>query len=158
MIITSKQEMNLRLAVCTFMIFFILSSNDAVGATATPSTDNPEGSVDIFGIKEIYLTKPDGKEWFLNMDNPRSDGIFFIISNKNITRQSDGSWLIDRPEVRMNVDTPPGAAQWKNVEITGYAKVLSVIDPSNETDLAWYARSGRHSNETPCEVRLYRCI
>ena len=44
---------------------------------------------DIFGTKEIYPTKPGGKEWFLNSDDPRSDGIFFITSDKNITRQSE---------------------------------------------------------------------
>jgi hypothetical protein len=37
------------------------------------------------------------------------------------------------------------------VEITGYAKILSVIDPNKQTDLAWYARSGKHSNKSPCE-------
>jgi hypothetical protein len=51
----------------------------------------------------------------------------------------------------MNVDTPPGTQEWKNVEITGYAKILSVIDSNKETDLAWFARSGRHSNESPCQ-------
>ena len=50
----------------------------------------------------------------------------------------------------MNVDTPPGTQEWKNVEITGYAKILSVIDSKKETDLAWF-RSGRHSNDSPCE-------
>jgi hypothetical protein len=40
----------------------------------------------------------------------------------------------------MNVDTPPGISDWKNVEITGYAKILSVKDPSSI-----------HSNKTPCE-------
>jgi hypothetical protein len=51
----------------------------------------------------------------------------------------------------MNVDTPPGLSEWKNVEITGYARILSVIDPSKENDLAWFARSGIHSNKSPCE-------
>ena len=94
--------------------------------------------MDIFGIKEIYPTKLGGREWFLNSDYPEIDGIFFITSDKNITRQSDGSWLINSSEVRMNVDTPPGTQEWKNVEITGYAKILSVIDSNKETDLAWF--------------------
>ena len=51
----------------------------------------------------------------------------------------------------MNVDTPPGLSEWKNVEITGYARILSVIDSSKENDLAWFAGSGRHSNKSPCE-------
>lgn len=119
-------------------------------AAAIPSNNSSKGE-DIFGIKEIYPTRPDGREWFLNSEDPRSDGIFYITSDKNITKQSDGSWLINSSEVRMNVDTPPGLSEWKNVEITGYARILSVIDPSKENDLAWFARSGIHSNKSPCE-------
>ena len=119
-------------------------------AAAIPSNNSSKGE-DIFGIKEIYPTRPDGREWFLNSEDPRSDGIFYITSDKNITKQNDGSWLINSSEVRMNVDTPPETLEWKNVEITGYAKILSVMDSNKETDLAWFARSGIHSNKVPCE-------
>jgi hypothetical protein len=149
MIVRSDKCMNV--VVFTIFVFFFLSYNNVILSVSALSNDNSEGVVDQFGIKEIYPTKPGGREWFLNSDDPRSDGIFFITSDKNITRQSDGSWLINSSEVRMNVDTPPGTPEWKNVEITGYAKILSVIDPNKETDLAWFARSGRHSNESPCE-------
>jgi hypothetical protein len=148
MVITSEKKINI--AVCTISIFFILSCNNVILSSAALSNYSSKEE-DIFGIKEIYPTKPGGREWFLNSDDPRSDGIFFITSDKNITRQSDGSWLINSSEVRMNVDTPPGTQEWKNVEITGYAKILSVIDSNKETDLAWFARSGRHSNESPCQ-------
>ena len=148
MIITS--EKNINIAVCTISIFFILSCNNKILSSAALSNYSSKEE-DIFGINEIYPTRPGGREWFLNSDDPRSDGIFFITSDKNITRQSDGSWLINSSEVRMNVDTPPGTQEWKNVEITGYAKILSVIDSNKETDLAWFARSGRHSNESPCQ-------
>jgi len=147
MIISEKR---INIAVCTISIFFILSCNNAILSVSALSNDSSKEE-DIFGTKEIYPTKPGGKEWFLNSDDPRSDGIFFITSDKNITRQSDGSWLINSSEVRMNVDTPPGTPEWKNVEITGYAKILSVIDSKKQTDLAWFARSGRHSNDSPCE-------
>jgi hypothetical protein len=149
MIVTSKK--NTKMLVYTIFVFFVLSYNNAILSVSALSNDNSERVVDIFGINEIYPTRPGGREWFLNSDDPRSDGIFFITSDKNITRQSDGSWLINSSEVRMNVDTPPGTQEWKNVEITGYAKILSVIDSNKETDLAWFARSGRHSNESPCE-------
>ena len=149
MIVTSKK--NTKMLVYTIFVFFVLSYNNAILSVSALSNDNSERVVDIFGTKEIYPTKPGGREWFLNSDDPRSDGIFFITSDKNITRQSDGSWLINSSEVRMNVDTPPGTQEWKNVEITGYAKILSVIDSNKETDLAWFARSGRHSNESPCQ-------
>jgi hypothetical protein len=145
-------EKNISLVIYTILILFILGYNNNMisSAAAIPSNNSSKGE-DIFGIKEIYPTRPDGREWFLNSEDPRSDGIFYITSDKNITKQSDGSWLINSSEVRMNVDTPPGLSEWKNVEITGYARILSVIDPSKENDLAWFARSGIHSNKSPCE-------
>ena len=148
MIVTS--EKNMKGVVFTIFVFLVLSCNNVILSSAALSNDSSKEE-DIFGIKEIYPTKPGGREWFLNSDDPRSDGIFFITSDKNITIQSDGSWLINSSEVRMNVDTPPGTPEWKNVEITGYAKILSVIDSKKQTDLAWFARSGRHSNDSPCE-------
>ena len=145
-------EKSISLVICTILILFILGYNNNMisSAAAIPSNNSSKGG-DIFGIKEIYRTRPEGREWFLNSEDPRSDGIFYITSDKNITKQNDGSWLINSSEVRMNVDTPPGLSEWKNVEITGYARILSVIDPSKENDLAWFARSGIHSNKSPCE-------
>ena len=150
--ITMASEKSISLVICTILILFILgyNNNTISSAAAIPSNNSSRGE-DIFGIKEIYPTRPEGREWFLNSEDPRSDGIFYITSDKNITKQSDGSWLINSSEVRMNVDTPPGLSEWKNVEITGYARILSVIDPSKENDLAWFARSGIHSNKSPCE-------
>jgi hypothetical protein len=111
--------------------------------------------VDKFGIKEIYPTKEGGREWYINNTyNPAgSHRLFFITSGKNTTtqRSDGGSWLVNSPQFKINVKSPPGTEPWKNVEITGYAKVLSVIDPEIETDLTWFARSGRHSNEVPCQ-------
>jgi hypothetical protein len=147
-----ESERSISLVICTILILFILGYNNNMisSAAAIPSNTSSKGE-DIFGTKEIYPTRPEGREWFLNSEDPRSDGIFYITSDKNITKQSNGSWLINSSEVRMNVDTPPGLSEWKNVEITGYARILSVIDPSKENDLAWFARSGIHSNKSPCE-------
>jgi hypothetical protein len=108
----------------------------------------------IFKVKEIYPTKSGGREWFINMYNPASDGIFDPQSI--ITKQPDGSWQIEGRqtnskfgnEVRMNVNTPPGQEPWKNVEMTGYAKVISADSPDDHLD--WYARGGRHTNDVPC--------
>jgi hypothetical protein len=145
-------EKSISLVICTILILFILGYyNNMISSAAAIPSNNSSKEENIFGIKEIYPTRPDGREWFLNSEDPRSDGIFYITSDKNITKQSDGSWLINSSEVRMNVDTPPGLSEWKNVEITGYARILSVIDPSKENDLAWFARSGIHSNKSPCE-------
>jgi hypothetical protein len=146
----SKKSINL--VICTVLMLIILGhNNNLISSAAAILSNNSSKGEDIFGIKEIYPTRLEGREWFLNSEDPRSDGIFYITSDKNITKQSDGSWQINSSEVRMNVDTPPGVSEWKNVEITGYARILSVIDSSKENDLAWFARSGIHSNKVPCE-------
>jgi hypothetical protein len=89
------------------------------------------------------------------MNNPTSDGIFNPQSN--ITRQSDGSWEISgryntgkfNNEVRMEVNTPLGQPEWRDVEMTGYAKVTVANTPFDS--LVWYARGGKHDSLVPCE-------
>ncbi|MDF2767633.1 MAG: hypothetical protein K0S91_468 [Nitrososphaeraceae archaeon] len=108
-----------------------------------------------FKVKEIYPTKQNGREWFINLDDPTADGIFDPQSK--LIQQPDGSWQIKgrggsgkyEDQVRMNVNTPKGEQQWKNVEITGYAKVISA--ESSKDRLNWYARGARHSSSVPCE-------
>jgi hypothetical protein len=109
-----------------------------------------------FKVKEIYPTKVGGREWAINMNNPTHDSIFD--PGSPIIKQQDGSWQVNgntRPgsktedQVRMSVGTPEGEEQWKNVEITGYARVISA--DSDSDDLDWYARSGTHSSDNPCE-------
>jgi hypothetical protein len=123
--------------------------------------------IDKFGIKEVYPTQEGGREWYLNTDDPLNDNIFSITSNVPITKNLDDngqSWSINNSEVRMNVDTPPSTALWKNVEITGYVKVKSIINGSEGDDesigrsgepltpsLDWRARGGIHSSKSPCE-------
>ena len=114
---------------------------------------------DNFGIREIYPTKENGREWHMNMENPKEDEHFSITFNPNITRQEDGSWRISTPVVRMNVNTLEGETNWKNVEMTGYAKIAGVMTNSSnkviENDLTWYARGGKHNQEIPCEATAY---
>lgn len=78
----------------------------------------------LFKVKEIYPTKPGGREWFIDMNNPSSDGIFD--PGSPTSKQSDESWRINgnvRPDsksedqIRMTVGTPKGGEKWKNVEI-----------------------------------------
>jgi hypothetical protein len=108
--------------------------------------------VDKFGILKIYPTVAGGREWYLNMSNPRNDSMFSIGSDQNITKQNDGSWRITNPEVRMNVTTPPNYKQWKNVEITGYVKVISIKERHKDLpeDIAWFARGGAHNEDARC--------
>ena len=126
-----------------------------------PTNISNNSGLDKFGIKKIYPTIVGGREWFINTDNPKNDGIFNPQSQ--IIRQLDGSWQIEGRNnkigkyeeeirtnvVRMNVKTPSGDKQWKNVEITGYAKVVEANPPNDSLD--WYARGIRHNNNVPCE-------
>jgi hypothetical protein len=91
-----------------------------------PPRPSIEGK-DLFGIDEIYPTKEGGREWYIDMENPFSDDLFSSTFDRNITKRQDGSWQIAGPAVRLNVGTPPNTEVWKNVEVTGYAKVLEPI-------------------------------
>lgn len=93
------------------------------------------------------------------MDKP-ADGIFD--PRASIEKEPDGSWRVSghdngKYQVRMNVYTPKGEEEWKNVEITGYAKVVRTVGHApHESDidnvLQWYGRSGtEHSDSNPCE-------
>src|SRR5919202_177811 len=159
-------------------IVYVNAANTFQNATKIGS-----GAVDKFGVKEIYPTKQGGREWFLNMNNPdtnNSDTAFSITAsqNHNLTKQNDGSWSIGGRGVRLNVDTPLLAVPWKNVEITGYVKMVSKVitttpnssrtnvtasnngnDTSSvierpldkDSSINWYARGGRHSSIVACE-------
>jgi hypothetical protein len=126
--------------------------------------------VDKFGIKKIYPTIEGGREWFVDMDNPFADNLFYSTFHRNITRQDDGSWRIGGSAVRLNVITPPGSKLWKNIEVTGYAKIVGTISSSANNnnnnnnnsedeeesqnyskDLSWRGRGGRHNSKNPCE-------
>ena len=71
---------------------------------ALVSDENHE-RYDKFGIREIYPTKVNGREWYVNMENPKNDESFAVTFNPNLTRQEDGSWRVSVPVVRMNVKT-----------------------------------------------------
>jgi hypothetical protein len=135
---------------------------------------SPIQTVDRFGTDEIYPTKEGGREWYVNMEDPFADPLFSNTFDRNIVWQTDGSWLIEGPAIRLNVGTPALTKLWKNVEITGYVKVVQTISSTNdsndeydsnndditenqdfENDLDWRARGGRHNNEIPCDGTAY---
>lgn len=150
---------------CSLLIVFSLYFSQFELPTLYPmssyalASDQNHTGYDKFGTREIYPTKQDGREWYVNMKNPMDDENFSITFGPNITRQEDGSWRISAPVVRMNVKTIEGETNWKNVEMTGYAKIHSVIQNSSnkviENDLTWYARGGKHNQEIPCEATAY---
>jgi hypothetical protein len=139
------------------------------------SRKQPVEGKDLFGIDEIYPTKEGGREWYIDMANPFSDDLFSNTFDRHLTRQGDGSWRMAGSAVRLNVGTPSNAEDWKNVEITGYAKVIEstpsdsfsnsdIADDSSSgdheeedftSDLDWRARGGRHNDEQPCEGTAY---
>ena len=132
----------------TLLLYFISLS------IVKPVPFNVGGKLfDKFGIMEVYPTKTGGREWFINMENPTSDDIFNPRSN--ISKQNDNSWQISgRPntgkynnEIRMEVNTLEGQQPWKNVEITGYAKVIFANPPFDS--IVWYARGGKHDSLVP---------
>jgi len=146
---------SLMIFLALITIFFGIATTEETKSIATNNVENlqsydDDNTIDKFGIKKMYPTTQGGREWFIDMINPKSDGIFSITSNYNITKQKDASWRIDAPMVRMNIDTLPGVEPWKNIEITGYAKVVSKSS-SNNTDLDWSARGGRQNSSIPCE-------
>jgi hypothetical protein len=49
----------------------------------------------------------------------------------------------------MEVNTPLGQPEWRDVEMTGYAKVTVANTPFDS--LVWYARGGKHDSLVPCE-------
>ena len=73
----------------------------------------PQIVVNKFAIKEIYPTKQGGRQWHINMKNPKDDPIFTIVSNIPITKSDDGSWFIANSAIRMSVITPPGGQPWR---------------------------------------------
>jgi hypothetical protein len=107
-----------------------------------PRRPSVEGK-DLFGIDEIYPTKEGGREWYIDMENPFSDEFFSSTFDSNITKQRDGSWHIAGSAVKLNVGTPPNMVVWKNVEITGYVKVLEPIPSTSSTSSkSWYMSIG----------------
>src|ERR687896_168839 len=145
------------------------------GAMVMPSIftiPDASAAVDKFGVEMVYPTKTGGEQWFMNMINPTSDSRFD--PKTTLTKNADGSWKVKSDKVRMNVFTSAGYDQddittynqkslatkgymqsskdWKNVEITGYVKLIS---GSGDT-FTWYARGGRHSDSYECEGTAYK--
>ncbi|MGE3859094.1 MAG: metallophosphoesterase, partial [Nitrososphaeraceae archaeon] len=124
----------------------VQSSNNMIKATS--NTINPV--LDKFGVKQIYPTKPGGEEWYMNMDNIRTDPRFEIKGNiQDLKKNFDGSWSAgsgDKARIVAYTSDSKGKFDenkmstynlkelaseghwykendWKNVEIGGYFKL-----------------------------------
>jgi Putative metal-binding motif len=132
---------------------------------------------DKFGVLKIYPTKKSGEQWYLN-SNPNDDPRYS--PQTTLTKNSDGSFKVKSTKVRMGVFTSSGfhpekintlnhnkIAQagymqspndWRDVEITGYVKLKSVVSGNND-NFVWYARGGRHTgygSPQGCEGVAYK--
>ena len=126
----------------------------------TTQLSDEKKNFDKFGVLKIYPTKGNGEQWYLK-SNPNDDPQFS--PQTTLTKNSDGSFKVKSTKVRMGVFTSSGfhpeqistldhhkialvgymqsANDWKNVEITGYVKLIS----GSNDNFVWYARGARHT-------------
>ena len=110
----------------------------------TMRTEEVLATPDKFGIEEIYPTASNGSVWYLDNEDPQSDGNFYFTSLEDIgldEEEHQGEFKMDaetgteRHGVRIHVDSPKG--QWKNVEMSGYFKMVN-----GEDEFTMIARHG----------------
>jgi hypothetical protein len=106
--------------------------------------------LDKFGVKKIFPTAFGGNEWYVDMTNPKSDPLFRNLPL--MTKQLDGSWRVSASQVRMEAWSP-SYDKWLNVEITGYAKMVSGTQL-----IQAYSRGGHHYADPAgaCEGSAYK--
>ncbi|MBA3749295.1 MAG: hypothetical protein H0X03_00065 [Nitrosopumilus sp.] len=135
-------------------IFFLISIFNSIDSSFAQRNELKPNENDIFGIKKIYPTDQDGREWFMNMSNPKNDPNVSFTFDPNLIKQNDGSWKLNKNDkIRINVNTPKNLPEWKNVEITGYVKIDSLINSTNKNiirDIDWVSRTDRHNENLPC--------
>jgi hypothetical protein len=150
-----------------FIIFILFYTRFIITPLPLPI---PEGErrMDQFGTLQIYPTVQNGREWFINMQDPFDDEIVSFNSDIALDQHSDNSWRVNSSMVRLRVNTLPGQEEWKNVEMTGYVRMISSTltagsnelsdheegsedGDSSDPHLTWRARGGRHNDMVPCE-------
>jgi hypothetical protein len=105
---------------------------------------------DAFGVKKIYPTKEGGREWYVNMDEPRSDSLFKNLENLELTNNGD-SWHVSADQVRMEAWSEENE-KWTDVEVTAYAK----LESGSTELLQLYSRGGHHTDRDQCEGSAYK--
>ncbi len=148
--------MQLKLTAANRLAFLVAAAAciSLAGTFAIVLGSNNDVQYDRFGVREIYHSEDGGYEWYLNSSDPRN-GFAISPAATLIDNTSDGAWKITRETtgpndgVRMYVISP---VMWKNVEMTGYVKLISY---SFEEEFAWAARSGKHSPDNVCDATAY---
>jgi hypothetical protein len=134
------------------------TSSDSLG-----TFQKPDENLDVFGIRKIYPTRRSGREWFMNMNDPRMDPALDLGAGRPI-KSLDGSWRIGSTNrndgfngkyhvVFEVITTPWLGSLWRDVEITGCFRILGIDEDVNikSIGLQWYARGNRHNDRFPCE-------
>ncbi len=134
---------------------------------ANPASDgifNPQGILiwqapdDPFNL--AYANQTSGSWQIGGAPTPRQIEKFLDISPSTassplssivIEKESMQQLEKEQRKIRMEVTTPVGFSQWKNVEITGYVQVANVLPQSTEGEISWYARGGKHTSQAPCD-------
>jgi len=162
---------------------FTYKATDGLGVDSNIATvtiivsNSTSGTLDQFGIKELYATKAGGEQWYMNMQNPTSDPR--MGQGVSLTKNPDGSYKVTTTQVRLQVFTSSGYHQgsiatynqqqmaakgymqspndWKNVEMTGYLKVNSFTGSTSNgaAHIEFLARGGTHTSSVPCEGTAY---
>jgi hypothetical protein len=91
-------------------------------------------TTDKFGIDEIFPTESKGPAWFLDDEDPEDDDNFDFTSAEHIKLKKEASKVFEldaetgshKHGVRIHADSPDD--KWKNVEMTGYFKLLDGSD------------------------------
>ena len=135
-----------RLFLAAFFTAILLSTFGLMAG----SVREAEAASDKWGIQKIYPTKSGGNEWFVNMDDPKSDSYFRNWKNVAFSKKSDGSWQVSDDQIRLEAWSKSNQ-KWKNVEITAYVKITS------GTGLfQMYSRGGHHTSNDACLGTAYK--
>jgi hypothetical protein len=108
-----------------------------------PRVVGPEAT----GREQVYSTADGGREWFLP-DDADQPSLGWAPSPGSVTRVSPGIFRTEGEagQVRLSVSSPSGTAWWRNVEMTGYFRMISTITSTQAPHWEFFARGERHSS------------
>jgi hypothetical protein len=141
-----KRKSRVSSAVFSAAIIFSALAVSAAGSGGVAEA----ASYDKFGVQKLYPTK-DSREWYVNMNDPKSDSMFRNWKNVAFTKKSDGSWQVSADQIRLEAWSP-SYKKWLNVEITAYVKITSSSNPL----IQLYSRGGHHTSSNECLGSAYK--
>jgi hypothetical protein len=152
-----------RAFVCGALIAAIGVLPIACGSSCrgTPSADAPKqadastsmvdaAGIDKFGVQKIYPTIQGGREWYLPDDADHRSAEWDDKDAMVKTDEPGVFKVIGILNPRLDVHSPQGKAWWRNVEMTGYIRMIGVTeDAAMKMKPHWtfYARGERHTHE-----------